>query len=217
MTADRVIAEAAVTASNAAGSRRLRPGSVVDATGAAVSVLLDGDDDPVYVERLAPGDVQIGARVMVQVEPPHGAFIAAGESSDRLRSSVVVTAIGDEPVRAGWPLALSGESDVSAAGAVVGTLDHSVYLSAGTWAARAVCSVGPNRGNVEVLLDGATFGIESGYSADASYPLAVLSFNLTLTVGAGMHAVTVRKLGTKVAASTEYFVAFKSLHLRRLS
>lgn len=76
MTSDAVIAGAAVTAAVAARGGAARPGTVVGLHGASVIVDLDGDVE-VFAERLTPGPVRIGDRVMVRTEPPHGAFVTA--------------------------------------------------------------------------------------------------------------------------------------------
>lgn len=55
----------------------LRPGTVTDVAGSSIRVVLDGEPEPIYVERLTPGPVLVGYRVLVQFEPPHGAFITA--------------------------------------------------------------------------------------------------------------------------------------------
>lgn len=67
-------AQAAVARDNAA--RVLRPGTVVDSdpTTCLCTVTMDGDTDPIDVLNACGGFLWAGDRVLVQFQPPHGAY-----------------------------------------------------------------------------------------------------------------------------------------------
>lgn len=110
------VALGAVAAARSSPSAALRPGTVQSSSPGIVLVTLDGDSVAVPCQPLTPTP-EAGDRVMVQLQPPSGAFVIGfiGESRERWGTG-----------GGGGPSGDLGVTFVQATPATVWTIDHSL-------------------------------------------------------------------------------------------
>lgn len=136
---------------------------------------------------------------------------------------VMLEAITSTTARASWTEALTTVADAvlpvvydqSTTGATVGERRHKVWLDAGNYQARAMLARGPDRGQCQILVGHTSLGTADCYQAGADVNVFTMGANVTIDYP-GWYPVTIRKLATKNASSTEYAIRFYRLHLRKV-
>jgi lysophospholipase L1-like esterase len=139
--------------------------------------------------------------------PPEGVVVEAATSTV-IRSSWTesLTAVPDSVV----PIVY----DASPTGATVGERRHRIWLDAGTYQGRIMLARGNDRGQCQVLVGHTSLGTADCYQASADVTVFTLGSNVTIDYP-GWYPVTIRKLATKNASSSEYAIRFYRLHLRK--
>ena len=136
---------------------------------------------------------------------------------------VILEAITPATARSAWAesftvvpdAAVPTTYDASPTGAVVGERRHRIWLDPGIYQARATLSRGNDRGQCQILVGHTSLGTADCYQSSADVNVFTLGSTITIQTP-GWYPITIRKLATKNASSSEYAIRFHRLHLRKV-